>query len=58
VSQFPKLEAEEIMMTEVKVPYRLIFDGGAKLNEEEQKQVDSLKAYLDEQNIDYKSEPM
>lgn len=54
---FSFLEKEE-MMTEVKVPYRLIFDGGVKLTEIEQKQVKSLKEHLDENEIDYHSDPM
>lgn len=45
-------------MTNVKVPYRLIFDGGVKLKEEEMKQIEDLKKYLDENEIDYKTDPM
>lgn len=52
------LKAEEEMMTEVKVPYRLIFDGGVKMTEKELAQVTSLKEYLDEQEVDYKTDSM
>lgn len=46
------------MMTSVKVPYRLIFDGGIQLTEEEKTQVESLKTYLSENEVDYKEDPM